>query len=114
MYSVSFLHIHPPSISLPLLFVLAIASVGTAILLAMALLAFTERQSRPYLLIALAIAALFLRSVVAGLSMIGVLPTTSHHLFEHVLDVVIVGLIIVAVYYARSVEQRLNPGEKYD
>lgn len=112
MHPASLLHIHPPSISLPLLLILAIASVGTTILLALALLAFTQRRSQPYLLIALAIAALFLRTVVAGLSMVGVLPTTSHHLFEHALDVVIVVLIIVAIYYARSVEQRLESGEE--
>lgn len=106
------LHLHPPSISLPLLLVLAIASVGTAILLAVALLAFTERRSRPYLLIALAIAALFLRTIVAGLSMIEVFPMAAHHLFEHLLDVVVVVLIIVAIYYARSVERRLEPGEE--
>lgn len=105
------LHLHPPSISLPLLLVLGMASVGTAVLLALALLAFTERRSRPYLLIALAVAALFLRTVVAGLSMAEVLPTTSHHLFEHVLDVVVVVLIIVAIYYARSVERRIEPEE---
>lgn len=107
----SLLYLHPPSISLPLLLVLGIASVGTAILLALALLAFRERRSRPYLLIALALAALFFRTVVAGLSMMAMLPTTSHHLFEHVLDVVVVVLIIVAVYYARSVEHRFEPGE---
>lgn len=105
------LHLHPPSISLPLLLVLGLASVGTAILLAFAILAFTERRSRPYLLIALAITALFLRSIVAGLSMITVLPSTSHHLVEHALDVVVVALIIVAIYYARSVERRIDPEE---
>jgi ABC-type Fe3+ transport system permease subunit len=105
------LHLHPPSISLSLLLVLGIASVVTAVLLALALLAFTERRSRPYLLIALAIAALFLRTVVAGLSMFAMLPSTSHHLFEHFLDVVVVVLIIVAIYYARSVERQFEPGE---
>lgn len=112
MSPAALLHLHPPSISLPLLLVLGLASVGTATLLAIALLAFTERRSRPYLLIALAVAALFLRTVVAGLSVVAVLPTTAHHLFEHVLDVVVVVLIIVAVYYARSVERRLEPGEE--
>lgn len=104
-------HLHPPSMNLSLLLVLGVASVGTAVLLALALMAFSERRSRPYLLIALAIAALFLRTVVAGMSMLQVLPTTSHHLFEHVLDVVVVVLIIVAIYYARSVERRIEPEE---
>lgn len=112
MVAVPPLHLHPPSISLPLLLVLGIASVGTALLLALAVMAFTKRRTRPYLLIALAIAALFLRSVVAGLSMLAVLPANAHHLLEHALDVVVVGLVIAAVFYARSVERRLEPEEE--
>lgn len=112
MSGATLLHFHPPSVSLPLLLVLAIASVGTAILLSLALLAFTERRSRPYLLISLAIAALFLRTIVAVLSMMSILPTTSHHLFEHVLDIVVVVLVIVGVYYARSVERRIEPEDE--
>lgn len=111
-YVAMLLSLHPPSISLPLLLVLAVATVGTAFLLALALLSFTERRSRPYLLIALAISALFLRTIVAVMSMMEVLPTATHHLFEHALDVAVVVLVVVAVYYARSVERRLEPEEE--
>lgn len=102
------LHLHPPNIDLPLLVVLAIAGLVTALLLGLALAAFARRQSRSYLLIALALVALFARTVTAGLTMMDMLSANSHHLLEHVLDVAMAALVIGAVYYARTVDQQLD------
>jgi hypothetical protein len=81
---------------------LAVAAVGSVVLLGLAIAALVRRQSRPYLLIAAAIGAVFTRSAVGGLTMAGTLSTTEHHLLEHGLDVVLVALVIAAVYYART------------
>lgn len=102
------LHLHPPGIDLPLLIVLLAAGLVTALLLGLAIAAFTQRQSRPYLLIALAIAALFARTLVAGLTMMNVLPEAHHHLLEHLLDVAMAALVIGAVYYARTVDRQVG------
>lgn len=96
------LHLHPPGPDFPLVVVLTAAALGGALLLGLALAAFRQRKSRSYLLIALAIAALFARTAVAGLSMLDLLPGTQHHLLEHSLDVAMVAFVIGAVYYART------------
>lgn len=106
------LHLHPPGVDVPLLLVLTVAGLVTALLLGLALAAFTRRRSRPYFLIGLAIAALFARTVVAGLTMLDVLPATQHHIFEHSLDVAMAALVIGAVYYARTVDRRVERGEE--
>lgn len=95
---VDVLHLHPPGVDLPLLAAIASAGIVTAVLLGLALAALTRRQSRPYLLVALAIAALFARTVVAGLASTGPLPQTRHHLLEHPLDAAMAALVVGAVY----------------
>lgn len=82
---------------------MTLAGIGTAVLLGLALAAFVRKQSRPFLLIVVALVALLARSIVAALAMTGSVSSGSHHTAEHVLDVVLVGLVIGAVYYARSV-----------
>lgn len=94
--------LHPPEINLPLLLILLAAGVATSILLGLALAAYIRRQSRPYLLVALAIAALFARTIVAAVSALNWLPPIHHHLVEHALDIAMVALVIGAVYYART------------
>ena len=88
--------------SLVLVGVLGVAGLGAALLLGLALAAFVRRQSRPYLLIVAAVAALLARSAVAALTVTGTLSIDSHHLLEHGLDVLLVALVVAAVYYARS------------
>jgi hypothetical protein len=82
--------------------------MGTALLLGVAFAAFVQRRSRPYLLLVAAFAALLGRSVVAGVSMAGLLPQPTHHLLEHGIDVVLVALVVAAVYYARTVSQEVS------
>ncbi len=96
-------HAQTAGLDVPLVFALAAAGVASALLTAAALVAFLRRRSRPYLLVALALAALLARSVVAGASVGGLLAGDVHHVLEHGLDVLMAGLVIAAVWYARSV-----------
>ena len=97
------LHAVPDIGSATLLILVTIAAMGTALLLGVAFAALVQRQSRPYLLLVAAFTALLGRSVVAGFSMFGMLSPTTHHLFEHGMDVLLVALVVAAVYYARTV-----------
>lgn len=89
--------------SLVLLGALTLAAIGTALLLGLALAAFVRRRSQPYLLIVTAVVALFGRSMIGGLMVVGMIRPDLHHLLEHGLDVVLVALVIAAIYYARTV-----------
>jgi len=81
---------------------LALAGLGSAVLVGLALAAFARRRSRPYLLVVLALATLLARTAVAVLSMTWTLSVADHHTFEHVLDVAMAALVIAAVYTARA------------
>lgn len=97
----------PPSAALwpespVLIVVLGLAGLGAALLLGLAMAAFVRRRSRPYLLIAAAVAALLARTGVAVFTVTGHVPLDLHHVLEHGLDVVLVALVVAAVYVARS------------
>lgn len=94
-------HLEPQSLSL--LAVITFAAVGSAVLLGLAIGAFVRRQSRPYLLIVGALAALLGRSAVAGFTVTGTLQSADHHFLEHALDVVLVAFVIASVYHSRTV-----------
>jgi hypothetical protein len=96
-------HAQTAGLDVPLVVALAAAGVASALLTGAALIAFLRRRSRPYLLVALALATLLARSVVAGASVGGLLAGDVHHVLEHGLDVLMAGLVIAAVWYARSV-----------
>ncbi|MFB6301856.1 MAG: hypothetical protein ABEH78_03200 [Haloferacaceae archaeon] len=93
-----------------LLVVIGLATVGTAVLLGLAVGAFVRRGSRPYLLIVGALVALLGRSAVAGVTAAGLLSPLDHHVLEHGLDVLLVALVIAAVYHARTVSQEAASG----
>jgi hypothetical protein len=93
--------------SVGLLALTGVAAVGASVLLGLAIAAFVQRRSRPYLLIVAAFLALLGRSAVVGVSMLGVVSPANHHLFEHGLDVVLVALVVAAVYYARTVRREV-------
>jgi hypothetical protein len=86
--------------SLPL--VLVVGVVGGAVLLALAAVAYTRRQSVSYLLLTVAVAALVGRVVVGGLAVGGMMDYSVHHLVEHGLDVVTLAAVVGAVYLARQ------------
>ncbi|WP_135821748.1 DUF7471 family protein [Halostella litorea] len=105
------LHASPSAGDPVLAAVVGVAAVASAVVLGLALAALLRRRSRSYLLVALALATLAARTAVAVLTMAGVLPDASHHLFEHALDVVMAGLVIAAVYAARTTAPSVAEGE---
>lgn len=81
--------------------VLALAGLGSSVLLGLGLAALARRQSWSYLLVTLALGTLLARTGLAVLTMNGVVSNRTHHLGEHGLDVVMAALVIAAVYTAR-------------
>jgi hypothetical protein len=97
-------HARTFGLSWPLVAALAVAGLGAAALTGAALAVYVRRQSRSYLLVALAFVALLGRTAVAVASLAGALSLDHHHLLEHGLDVAMAALVVAAVYYARSVD----------
>lgn len=87
-----------------LVLAVSLAGLGSAVVAGLGIAAFAQRRSGSYLLVALALSAILLRSAVAVLTIGGVMPFTAHHTAEHALDFVLVALVLAAVYYARRVE----------
>ncbi|MFC7154024.1 hypothetical protein ACFQPA_00960 [Halomarina halobia] len=109
MRSQAWLHAGPSAdADLAFAAVLTLATLGSAALFGLGVAAFLRRQSRSYLLVALALAALLSRSVVAGFAITGHVSASEHHLLEHALDAVMVGLVVGAVYHARTVARRFD------
>ncbi|MGB9954065.1 MULTISPECIES: hypothetical protein [unclassified Haloarcula] len=88
--------------------VVVLSAVAGAVLCGLALAAYRQRGTRAYLLISLALTALFARPLVALLSGFSLVSGPTHHFLEHVLDTLFVALVLGAVYYARTVEKRLD------
>ncbi|WP_416838322.1 hypothetical protein [Haloferax sp. DFSO52] len=85
--------------------VVALAGLTSVTLAALGVAVFYRRQTRSHLLIALALLAFASRAGVAALSFSDVLSTFDHHVAEHVLDIVMAGLVLAAIYYARKIER---------
>lgn len=83
--------------SMLLLGVVLLACAGTGLLFAISVVAWSRRRSRRYLLIAVAVGALFLRSIVGIGTVSGAVPMVVHHLVEHSFDFLIAALILYAV-----------------
>lgn len=88
--------------SLAVIALVALGTLGAAVLLGLAIAAFIRRRSGSHLLVAGAVAALLARSVVAGAWTVAAVSPATHHRLEHALDVALVALVIAAVYTARS------------
>lgn len=82
--------------------VLALAGLGSAVVIGLALAALVRRQSWPYLLVTLALATLLARTAVGIVEMWGVVTVNTHHTLEHALDILMAALVIAAVYTARA------------
>lgn len=85
-----------------MLVVLALAGLGSAVVVGIAVAAFLRRRSRSYLLVLLALATILVRTAVPGLQFAGFVSAAEHHLVEHALDVAMASLVIAAVVYVRS------------
>lgn len=94
-----------PQLAPVLLTVIVLAVVGTAILFACGVLAYSRRRSTRYLLITVVLGLLVARSVVGLGTVFGLVPMTVHHLVEHGLDFTIAILILYAVYRSGPVGQ---------
>lgn len=83
--------------------ILTVAGVGSILLVAFSAIALLRRRSWSYLLVTLAVGTLVLRTFL-GVVLIGDFITNGmHHTLEHSLDVLVVGLLFGAVYFARTV-----------
>lgn len=82
--------------------VVAVGGIAGAGLLGLGLAAFLRRRSRSYLLVALALGTLAVRAALATGTALGVVGPDVHHFGEHLLDVAMAGLVVGAVYYART------------
>lgn len=84
--------------------VLVLGGLGAAGLLLVAGLALLRRRTLSYLLVTGAIAGVALRAVLGAVTVGGALPVQDHHLLEHALDALVVGLLFGAIYAARTAE----------
>jgi hypothetical protein len=82
--------------------VIVVTALGTGTLFAISLLAFVRRSTTRYLLVALAIGALFFRTVVGFGTVLGIVPMPLHHFTEHSLDFLIAALVLYTVLRNRS------------
>jgi hypothetical protein len=85
---------------------LAFGTVSAAGILGVGLAAFIQRRSWPYLLVALALAALFARAATGIGYMTGGLSLEAHHLLEHGLDIAMAALVIAAVLSVQTLGNR--------
>ncbi|MFC7136757.1 DUF7471 family protein [Halobaculum litoreum] len=97
------LHLAPAAHGVVYAVVVALGGLAGAGLLGLGLTTFLRRRSRSYLLVALALGTLAARAGLAGATAFGLVGAEAHHFGEHLLDVVMAGLVVAAVYYARSV-----------
>ena len=98
-------HVSVPLGDVALPTVLAVAGIASLAIVGLAVVAFTRRRSRSYLLIVMALGTLLARTLAGGLAMNGVVGVEFHHLVEHALDGVMAVLLLAAVYFARTVER---------
>lgn len=90
--------------SLFLLGIVLLAGAGTGALFAVSLLAYRQRRSMRYLLITVAVGALFLRSIVGAGTVMGYTPMVLHHLIEHTFDFLIAALILYAALRSKPTD----------
>ncbi|MFC7068279.1 DUF7471 family protein [Halobaculum lipolyticum] len=97
------LHLAPGAHGVVYAVVVALGGLAGAGLLGLGLAAFLRRRSRSYLLVALALGTLAARAGLAAGTAFGLVGAETHHFGEHLLDVVMAGLVVAAVYYARTI-----------
>ncbi|ELZ95129.1 hypothetical protein C440_08632 [Haloferax mucosum ATCC BAA-1512] len=91
--------------------VVALAGISSVVLAGLGVAVFFRRRTRSHLLIALALLAFASRAAVSALTFGGILTDFDHHVFEHLLDFVMAGLVLAAIYYARRIERETGVNE---
>lgn len=81
-----------------LLAVLALATLGTAVLFLTGLAGYRRRRTRAYLLVTVALGLLLGRSILGFGTVLGLVPMPVHHLFEHGSDFAVATLVLYALY----------------
>lgn len=89
---------------IPLLVILLITGIGSAGLVTLAGMALYRRRSLSHFLVTVAIGTLLLRTFLGGVTMGGFMSMHTHHVIEHFLDAVVIGLLFAAVYVTRSID----------
>lgn len=83
----------------PLLVALLVfAALGTIALLGLALAAYRQRGTRPYLLVVVVLVLLVARTVVGMGTVFAVVPMLAHHLINHTIDLLTAAVLLYAVY----------------
>ncbi|MCU4752315.1 hypothetical protein OB919_10000 [Halobacteria archaeon AArc-curdl1] len=95
-----------------LVLLLALSAIGSLIVFCLAAAAFHRRRSMPYLLITGALGALVMRPIVGTGTVLGLISMQTHHTIEHLLDLIIAGLLLAAIVMVGRLET--NPGSKYN
>lgn len=94
--------------SLLLFGVILLAGVGTGVLFVASVVACLRRRSTRYVLVTVAIGALFVRSFVGFGTASGVVPMMYHHVIEHTLDFTIAALVLYAVYLSKPPQREVT------
>ncbi|WP_440763302.1 DUF7471 family protein [Natronorubrum sp. DTA7] len=81
--------------------IVSLETVASIAILAVSLALFVRRRQTSYLLVTAAFSTLVVRSVLGLLTVFGLLAIDSHHVLEHGLDVLLVGLLFLAVIVAQ-------------
>lgn len=84
--------------------IITVATLGSSALVVVAGMAYLRRRSWSYLFITVAIGMLVVRSVVGLFALGGPLQIGTHHVLEHLLDVVAIALLFAAIYVARTTD----------
>ena len=90
-----------PRLASLLIGVLLVSSLGTGLLFAVSAVVYSRRPTRRYLLVTVAIGALFARCLVGLATIVGVLSMTTHHLLGHGLDFVVAGVLLYMIAHGR-------------
>lgn len=87
--------------SLVLLGIILLAGVGTGLLFVASLVTCLRRRSRRYIVVTVAVGALFIRSFIGVGTVSGVVPMMYHHVIEHSLDFTIAAMVLYAAYLSK-------------
>jgi hypothetical protein len=85
---------------------LGVSAVFSVVVAVLAFVAYYRRRTMSYLLVAIAFSTFLGKTGTGFAYLTGQMSAGMHHSCEHLLDVVMMVLVLAAVYYARSSEER--------
>ena len=103
--SFTLLHLGGTTTDATLLFIV-LGGITSSALASVSVLAFSQRRSRPYLFISLALGMLAAKAFVGGLTVFDVVSAPTHHMVEHALDFATALCLVTAVVFARVASNR--------